>query len=99
MAVKSYKQFTEEKKKKNEPAGAAIKKSPQVDQIEKDTEDKEEKYVKSHADKCPRCGQDAEHCTCDEDPWSTNVMFRAPHGEIENEKPKQDFKGEKKKQH
>lgn len=99
MAVKSYKQFTEEKKKKNEPAGAAIKKTPQVDQIEKDTEEKEEKYVHSHADKCPRCGQDAEHCTCDEDPWSTNVMFRAPHGEIVKEKPKQDFGGEKKKQH
>ncbi|WP_296864417.1 hypothetical protein [uncultured Methanobrevibacter sp.] len=98
MAVKSYKQFTEEKKQKNKPVGTALKKSPEVSNIEKDTEDEEKKYVNTHADKCPRCGQDAEHCTCDEDPWSTNVMFRAPHGKIEKETPKQDFKKEKKKQ-
>lgn len=99
MAVKSYKQFTEEKKKKNAPVGTAIQKTPQISDIEKETEDDEVKYMNKNADKCPRCGQDAEHCTCDEDPWSTNVMFRAPAGEIHKEKPKQDFGSEKKKQH
>lgn len=98
MAIKSYKQFAEERKRKNEPVGSAIKKSPEINDIEKDTKNNEIKYLDKNADKCPRCGQDAEHCTCDEDPWSTNVMFRAPKGELKKEKPKQDFKSEKKKQ-
>lgn len=97
MAVKSYKQFTEEKRKKNKPIGTAMKKVPQIENVEKEAETEEIKYLAKNADVCPRCGEDAEHCRCNEDPWSTNVMFRAPKGDLEKEKPKQDFNKEKKK--
>ena len=43
---------------------------------------------------CPRCGEDEEHCNCEDDPWSTVNYFRLPKGEIIKSPQKQKFNQE-----
>lgn len=43
---------------------------------------------------CPRCGEDEDHCKCEDDPWSTVNYFRLPKGEIIKLPQKQKFKKE-----
>lgn len=96
--VKSYKDFMKERNNSKKPDGCEIQKAPEIDKAEsydQETETIELKHQQQNDDKCPRCGKDAEHCTCGEDPWSTNVSFRAPKGDVVNAEPKQNFKNVK----
>lgn len=97
--IKSYQDFMKERNG-NGPEGSQIRKTPEIEKVDdydSETEKMELKHQVQNADKCPRCGNDTEHCTCTDDPWSTNVAFRAPVGKIEKAQPKQDFKGVKNK--
>jgi hypothetical protein len=63
------------------------------DKHDDETEEEVEKYLDKKGETCPRCGEDIEDCTCEEeDPWSTQNFHRAPKGKLKKNKPKQNFK-------
>ena len=56
---------------------------------------KKVKHVEDHdpEEECPRCGEHADECQCEEDdPWSTQNYHRVPKGTEHKAKPKQEFK-------
>lgn len=97
MFIKNYKDFLfEVRDKKPEPAGEKAEKDYKDDkhagkdeELEKEINDE----LTDIAEDCPRCGEHVESCECAEkDPWSTQVYHRAPAGDKQTAKPKQEFK-------
>ena len=97
MFIRNYKDFLLEVRDKTyEPAGT---KGGEYDKPSKDTgANKElEKEIADELEEitedCPRCGEHIDACECAEkDPWSTQVYHRAPAGDKQTPKPKQEFK-------
>ena len=97
MFIRNYRDFLlEVRDQKHEPAGEKVEKDHKdgkhsgVDsKLEKEIEDE----LEANAEDCPRCGEHIESCECAEkDPWSTQVYHRAPAGDKQTAKPKQEFK-------
>ena len=97
MFIKNYREFLFEVRDKTpDKAG---------DKVDKDHKDGNHKGVDKKLEKeigdeleeitedCPRCGEHIDACECAEkDPWSTQVYHRAPAGDKQTAKPKQQFK-------
>ena len=92
MFIKNYREFLFEVRDKT-PDKAGDK----VDKDHKDGNHKElEKEIADELEEitedCPRCGEHIDACECAEkDPWSTQVYHRAPAGDKQTAKPKQQF--------
>ena len=96
MFIKNYREFLFEVRDKTpDKAG---------DKVDKDHKDGNHKGVDKKLEKeigdeleeitedCPRCGEHIAACECAEkDPWSTQVYHRAPAGDKQTAKPKQQF--------
>ncbi|MFT6497550.1 MAG: hypothetical protein ACJATM_001170 [Alphaproteobacteria bacterium] len=97
MFIKNYKDFLFEVRDKSyEPAGEKADKDHKDGnhngsdkELEKEIADELEEITED----CPRCGEHIDACECAEkDPWSTQVYHRAPAGDKQTAKPKQQFK-------
>ena len=97
MHIKNYKEFLFEVRDKTpERAGDKIEKSHKEGDhagIDKELEKQIEDELEEVAEDCPRCGEHIDACECaKKDPWSTQVYHRAPAGDKQTPKPKQEFK-------
>ena len=97
MHIKNYNEFLFEVRDKTpDRAGDKIEKSHKEGDhsgIDKELEKQIEDELEEVAEDCPRCGEHVDACQCAEkDPWSTQVYHRAPAGDKQTAKPKQEFK-------
>ena len=63
------------------------------DGSDKDLEKKLSDEAGEQSERCPRCNELFDDCSCSEDDyWSTQTFHRSPKGKVETSKPKQQFK-------
>lgn len=97
MFIKNYSEFLfEVRDKSHAKAGDATDKDHKDGNhtgVDKELEKEIEDELEDIAEDCPRCGEHISACECAEkDPWSTQVYHRAPVGDKQTTKPKQEFK-------
>ena len=87
MKLLKFSEFVNENKIK--PAGI----EEPNDGSDKDLEKKLSDEADEQSERCPRCNEPFDDCSCnDDDYWSTQNFHRAPKGTVEKSKPKQQFK-------
>ena len=96
MFIKKYNEFLlEVRDKKYKAAGDKAEKDHKDGNhsgVNKELEKEINDELEQVAEDCPRCGEHIDACECAEkDPWSTQVYHRAPAGDKQTAKPKQQF--------
>ena len=93
MAIKSFKDFITEELNHVRHKKVNDDEDKESDGSDKELEKEAEDYLNKNSAECPRCGEDANDCKCEEDdPWSTQNYHRAPLGDKTEATPKQEFK-------
>lgn len=93
MFVKPFKDFIAENAVKHPKPNHIEDIDKKDDGTNKELEKKVQDDLEEISEECVRCGEHIDDCTCpSEDPWSTQVYHRTPKGEVEQSKPKQQFK-------
>ncbi len=94
MSIKSFKDFiTEELSHVRHKKVKHVEDHDPEEGMNKEAEKKAEEYLQKVEEECPRCGEIADECKCEEDdPWSTQNYHRVPNGDKLKAEPKQEFK-------